>query len=227
MSDLEQKTFERIGQATKAGERVGNPLFGKVAQRLARDDARWRRARLGRRRRLGPVATRAPARAPPVALERRAGAAAGVVGFGGQGRSGDPRRRPGGAQPAGADRAKRRWRGGERNPGARRPGGGGRSGAAARGSDALCGQSWAKPGFRKWRSRPGPSACGRSSRAAASTRPWSWSARHRPSWPKSAACSSRAGPRSAPRFRSPRASCCSAGKSSPRPSRGATRPPAA
>ena len=39
MSDLEQKTFERIGQATKAGERVGNPLFGKVAQRLARDDA--------------------------------------------------------------------------------------------------------------------------------------------------------------------------------------------
>lgn len=39
MSDLEQKTFERIGQATKAGARVGNPLFGKVAQRLARDDA--------------------------------------------------------------------------------------------------------------------------------------------------------------------------------------------
>ena len=38
MSKLEQKTFERIGQATEAGARVGNPLFGKVAQRLARDD---------------------------------------------------------------------------------------------------------------------------------------------------------------------------------------------
>ena len=39
MSDLEQKTFERIGQATKAGAKAGNPLFGKLAQRLARDDA--------------------------------------------------------------------------------------------------------------------------------------------------------------------------------------------
>jgi adhesin transport system membrane fusion protein len=39
MSKLEQKTFERIGQATEAGARVGKPLFGKLAQRLARDDA--------------------------------------------------------------------------------------------------------------------------------------------------------------------------------------------
>lgn len=38
MSELEKKTFERIGQATEAGARVGNPLFGKLAQRLARDD---------------------------------------------------------------------------------------------------------------------------------------------------------------------------------------------
>jgi adhesin transport system membrane fusion protein len=39
MSELEKKTFERIGQATEAGARVGQPLFGKLAQRLARDDA--------------------------------------------------------------------------------------------------------------------------------------------------------------------------------------------
>jgi len=38
MSDIEKKTFERIGQATEAGARVGQPLFGKLAQRLARDD---------------------------------------------------------------------------------------------------------------------------------------------------------------------------------------------
>jgi len=38
MSDLEKKTFERIGQATEAGARMGNPVFGKLAQRLARDD---------------------------------------------------------------------------------------------------------------------------------------------------------------------------------------------
>ena len=37
MSNLEQKTFEKLGRATEAGARLSEPLFGKLARRLSRD----------------------------------------------------------------------------------------------------------------------------------------------------------------------------------------------